>query len=319
MAFNGNGVFVRLYNWTNDANASIDIKSDRMDGEDNGFAGGLTNCICKDGQTTITANLPMSTFKHTGVGNAAARDQYAAAGQVQDGKFVFLGTSTGTDTITATATPTLPAYVTGQVFRWVAGGTNSTTTPTLNIDGLGAKTIQKLGGALVASDMTAGNAIEGMYDGTFVQLLSPTPVPVAGAAAAGTLTGTTLASNVVTSSITTLGTSASLPGSPTTTTQSGGDNSTKIATTAFVTAAVAAIPAFPTTAGAVHTYVLANKTSSSSITQFGDTLAGSTIEPANVQGTAGTTTSLSGTWQCMGFATNASASAASTTFYLRTV
>ncbi len=56
------------------------------------------------------------------------------------------------------------------------------------------------------------------------------------AIAASALTGTTLASNVVTSSITTLGTSASLPGSPTTTTQSAADNSTKIATTAYADA-----------------------------------------------------------------------------------
>lgn len=53
-------------------------------------------------------------------------------------------------------------------------------------------------------------------------------------AAAGTLTGTTLNATVVTSSITTLGTSASLPGNPTTTTQAAEDNSTSVATTAYV-------------------------------------------------------------------------------------
>lgn len=60
----------------------------------------------------------------------------------------------------------------------------------------------------------------------------------AGAVPASGITGTTLASNVVTSSITTIGSNASLPGSPTTTTQVGTDNSTKVSTTAFVTNAI---------------------------------------------------------------------------------
>ena len=58
MAFNGSGVFVRLYNWVNDAAANIKIRADRMDNEMDGFATGLSSCITKDGQTTITANLP---------------------------------------------------------------------------------------------------------------------------------------------------------------------------------------------------------------------------------------------------------------------
>ncbi len=67
-------------------------------------------------------------------------------------------------------------------------------------------------------------------------------------AAAGLLTGNTLNSGVVNSSITLLGSGASLPGSPTTTTQLGSDSSTKIATTAQVQAAIAASPSSPFTA-----------------------------------------------------------------------
>lgn len=57
-------------------------------------------------------------------------------------------------------------------------------------------------------------------------------------APAGTLTGTTLASGVVTSSITSLGSSANLPGSPTTTTQAALTSNTTIATTAYCDNAV---------------------------------------------------------------------------------
>lgn len=81
-----------------------------------------------------------------------------------------------------------------------------------------------------AATLTTPRAINGVnFDGSAAITVT---------AAAGTLTGTTLNSTVVTSSLTTLGSSASLPGSPTTTTQSPSDNSTKVATTAYVDAAV---------------------------------------------------------------------------------
>lgn len=63
---------------------------------------------------------------------------------------------------------------------------------------------------------------------------------VASSVDAGSITGTTLAPNVVNSSITLLGTSAILPGSPITTTQPPLTDNTTIATTAYVDAAVAA-------------------------------------------------------------------------------
>lgn len=68
MAFNGSGVFQRLYNWITDRGNGIKIRADRMDAEMDGFATGLSTCITKDGQTTVTANIPMSTFRHTGLG-----------------------------------------------------------------------------------------------------------------------------------------------------------------------------------------------------------------------------------------------------------
>ena len=80
--YNGSGVFVRLYNWVTDAAAVTPISSTKMDAEFDGVATGLTNCVTKDGQTTITANLPMSGFKHTGVANASASNEYAAFGQI---------------------------------------------------------------------------------------------------------------------------------------------------------------------------------------------------------------------------------------------
>ena len=72
MAYNGSGTFVRLYNWITDRNAAVKIRADRMDAEMDGFATGLSTAITKDGQTTITANIPMSNFKLTGLGDATS-------------------------------------------------------------------------------------------------------------------------------------------------------------------------------------------------------------------------------------------------------
>lgn len=71
MAFVG-GVFTRLYNWVTDRNAGTKILATRMDAEFDGIATGLSQCVLKDGTQTVTANIPMSGFKLTGLGNATA-------------------------------------------------------------------------------------------------------------------------------------------------------------------------------------------------------------------------------------------------------
>jgi|GEM_PF-2380594 len=70
--------------------------------------------------------------------------------------------------------PTAPAaYVAGQMFAFKALNTN-TTTSTLNVNGLGAKTIKGPSGSnLGAGDILAGQIVEVQYDGTNLQMLSP--------------------------------------------------------------------------------------------------------------------------------------------------
>lgn len=137
------------------------------------IATALTNSIAKDGQTTPSADLPMGGYKHTGVAVAAARDQYATAGQVQDGTFLVLGSVSGADTITATAPISMSAYATGQSFEFVAAGTN-TGAVTLNLNSIGAKAVTKEGTtALVAGNIPSGSVAKVVYDGTQFQLLNP--------------------------------------------------------------------------------------------------------------------------------------------------
>jgi hypothetical protein len=264
MAFNGSGVFVRLYNWVNDAAANIKIRADRMDNEMNGFATGLSTCITKDGQTTITANLPMASYRHTGVGDATARTQYSSFAQLQDGKANWVDGGGTADAITASYTIPVTALVDGQLFYVRATAANATTTPTFNPSALGALTITKNGGqALVPGDI-AGDGYEMVLRyrlaDTEYELLNPANVvataPFADTTAIvkGSSDATKLARFEVDGFTTATTRVVTLPDADTTmvgtattqtltnktftdcdaNTQTVGNNTTKVATTAFV-------------------------------------------------------------------------------------
>lgn len=177
MPFNGSGVFTRVYNWQNDANAGINITASRVDTEDSGFATGLSNVICRDGQSTVTADLPMSGFKNLNVANAVLRNQYAAAGQLQDGVINWVAAAGTSDVITATYVPAITSLVDGQLFGIRASAANTTTTPTFSPNGQTARTITKLGGsALAVNDIAAaGHQLLLRYDlaNTRYELLNP--------------------------------------------------------------------------------------------------------------------------------------------------
>jgi hypothetical protein len=178
MAFNGSGTFNRIYNWTTDAGNGIDIEPSRMDGEDNGFATGLSNCITKDGQTTITANIPFNSKKITGLANGSARTDSIALGQVQDNTFGTLGTLGGSaNTYTASPSPAITSYATGSEFNLKVNADN-TGASTLNISAVGAKNIKKYDGAGSKVDIEAGDLQQDqyykvIYDGTDFILNNP--------------------------------------------------------------------------------------------------------------------------------------------------
>lgn len=67
MARDGNGNFVREYNWQQDAANGVNILAQRMDAEFDGVAVALTNSIATDGQSTITGDIPFGGNKATGL------------------------------------------------------------------------------------------------------------------------------------------------------------------------------------------------------------------------------------------------------------
>lgn len=181
MAFDGSGNYTRTNGvntgttvWASDDAAGTAILSSRHDTHDQDIATALSNCYCKDGQSTPTANLPMGGYKFTTVGSASALDQYAAASQVQNSSFLWGGTSGGSaNAHTISVSPTPSAYAAGQRFQFLSGNTN-TSSVTLNVNSLGAKTI-KQGPSnvnLVAGQLTASSLVDVVYDGTNFLLVS---------------------------------------------------------------------------------------------------------------------------------------------------
>jgi hypothetical protein len=171
MSFNGSGTF--LINTAGQPVVSgTVISSTAFNALTADLATGLSTAITKDGQTTVTANIPMSTYKFTGLGVGSAATDSANLSQVQSTVTKLLNSVSGADTITATASPTLAAYAAGQMFYFVAAGDN-TTSVTLNIDSLGAKAVTRDGStALVAADIKSGEVIVVVYDGTRFQVVS---------------------------------------------------------------------------------------------------------------------------------------------------
>ncbi|HAG05311.1 MAG TPA: hypothetical protein DCG68_00455 [Cryomorphaceae bacterium] len=180
MAFNGAGVFV-IDSTGQPVVSATTISSSVFNAFTADVATGLSTCITKDGQQTVTANIPFGGFKLTGVGAATARTDAATLASIQDGTGVYVATVGGTaDVITLTPSPAITAYTAGQTFRFLSSGAN-TTNVTVNISALGAKDITKNGTtALAAGDIPSGMMVGITYDGTQFILIGTATLNSAG-------------------------------------------------------------------------------------------------------------------------------------------
>ena len=159
--------------WTGDASLGIGIEAGRHDTQDNDFATGINQCVNKDGSNAATGNLNLGGFKYTNAAASTARTDLAQVAQVQDGDYIWLGTTGGTATAqTASASPAITAYKAGQKFRAILGFNSTGTTPTahtLAINGISpAKNIvhNSTGSNPTLGSWVAGRIIELIYDGT---------------------------------------------------------------------------------------------------------------------------------------------------------
>ena len=177
MAGWNNGTFTGLYNWESDQRNGIKIRADRHTEQDSTFITGINTCITKDGSNNATADLPMATYKHTSVANAAARNQYLALGQFQDASSVYYATTGSSNAYVVTTNPQVTSYIEGLRFYIKSSFTN-TGAATINISGLGVKALTKEGvTALVAGDIVGDTIYQIQYDGTQFQVLNTLAIP----------------------------------------------------------------------------------------------------------------------------------------------
>jgi len=133
------------------------------------IAAALTASLSADGQTSPVANLPMGSFKHTGVAPATAVDEYARADQVQHQSFnVIQGAAMAVvNQYTGTLPLGLTTFTNGMFVILVVPTPGSNTGPsTLAINGGAANNIvDGIGGPLGAGALGPGGIALLGWDG----------------------------------------------------------------------------------------------------------------------------------------------------------
>lgn len=142
----------------------------------NNFASLNTNKIetsVLDTDNTLSANLD------TNIPSQKAVRSYVDANVNPTGRSwnEYAVDAVGTDSYAITLTG-VAAYVAGQTFKFKAGTAN-TGACTLNINGLGAKTIKKnVSTDLATGDILINQIVTVIYDGTNMQMVSPIYTPI---------------------------------------------------------------------------------------------------------------------------------------------
>lgn len=124
------------------------------------------------------AQIPTAGEKNALPGNnttiaVGSTNKYVTQTGLQNGAEVYAVTTGTASNYVITLSPTPTAYAAGQKFNFKASLAN-TGTATVNVNGLGAKDLLKLGGtaSLAANDIVSGEVTEIVYDGTAFQIIN---------------------------------------------------------------------------------------------------------------------------------------------------
>lgn len=140
MGFDASRAFARIHSWATDKANSVLVTASRMDADSDAVAEAVNELAEYQRDDTI--------------------NYYANAGTA--------------DALAATVLPVPTEYATGMRVSIKVAADNTSTTPTLNLNGLGVKTIVNTDGtALAAADIESGGIYEFRYDGTNFQILNP--------------------------------------------------------------------------------------------------------------------------------------------------
>lgn len=172
------GIFSRLYGaigWRSDYNSGTGIDPDRADSHDQDLADGINACLHKGGQNAATGDINLGSNKIINLASGTAATDAANISQIQKGAVLWGGTSGGSaDAQTLTLSPAITEYTNGMRFAFVAGYTNVSTTPTLNINGIGAITVKNTDStALISADIVTGIVHDVIYYNSNFYLQNP--------------------------------------------------------------------------------------------------------------------------------------------------
>ena len=121
--------------------------------------------------TVTNPSMPKTTYV---ILDATALNHAVAAQQISSGELLYIADSGAADAYVMTLAPAITAYTEGMKVHCEITNANATTTPTLNVNGLGAKTIKREGGgALLVGDLPATWRADFEYDGTDMILKNP--------------------------------------------------------------------------------------------------------------------------------------------------
>lgn len=140
------------------------------------LAAGLSLCVTRDGQSTITQSTDWNNQKITTLGEGFALDDAASILNILQGTAQYAPTVGGTANalVITPALNQIPSTLEDGTELWFVPVSTNTGAATLNYANFGAKNITKSGTvALTAGDLTAGQFVGVKYDGTRFQLISP--------------------------------------------------------------------------------------------------------------------------------------------------
>lgn len=159
-------IYLNVTNTASNANSrliDLQVSSSSKFAVDSSGNGTFASAINSNGGTSGFVNITTS-------GSIASASNISQTA----GTTFYTGATSGTDTYTV-ATPALTAYTTGACYQVRIGTTNTSTTPTININSLGAKTIVKRAStAVAAGDLVGSSHYIMCYQGTNMQVLNPT-------------------------------------------------------------------------------------------------------------------------------------------------
>lgn len=127
--------------------------------------------------TTGTASTNVVYSASPTLSGTAVTANITVGGNVQQtsGTTNYTGVTTNSvDAFSVTVSPAITAYTTGAMYMVKFNAANTTTTPTVNMNGLGAKTmVKRASTAMAANDILANGFYLLMYNGTNMQVVNP--------------------------------------------------------------------------------------------------------------------------------------------------